>query len=95
MNKLFIGTAMTFSLLFGTVACGGGGGGSCKTLANKLCEGKDKAHCEKTAKWLDSQMTGPDGKKLSSKEANEGCKMIMGDKDSLAAYKKQAEKKVK
>jgi hypothetical protein len=66
------------------------GGDSCEALNKKLCAGKDDAACKKTRAWLDSEMTGPDGKKLSSSESSEACKMILDDKDALEAYVKQA-----
>jgi hypothetical protein len=87
-------TTLSITLALGLAACGGGGS-SCDNLAKKLCEGKDDATCKKTRTWLDSEMTGPKGEKLSSSESNEACKMILDDADALAAYKGQAAEKVK
>ncbi len=94
MKTIIISTTLAFAMLFGTVGCSKGGK-SCKALSSKLCDGKDDAYCKKTSDWLDKQMTGPDGKKLSSSEADKGCKMILDDDRALAAYKKQVERKVK
>lgn len=85
----------TLSLSLSLAACGGGGGNSCDALAKKLCDGKDEATCKKVKTWLDSEMTGPDGKKLSSSESSAACKMIMDDKDVLELYKGQAEENAK
>ncbi|MGE5181881.1 MAG: hypothetical protein ACM31C_07455 [Acidobacteriota bacterium] len=87
-------------LLIPFIACSllagcGGGGSNCDKLAKKLCEGKDAATCAKVKTWLDGELTGPDHKKLSESEASEGCKMILDDKDALAAYQKQAADKAK
>jgi hypothetical protein len=90
-TKIVSALALSFSL--GLTGCGHGN--SCDALAKKLCEGKDDATCTKTKAWLDSQMTGPKGEKLSSGEAAEACKMIADDKDALEAYKKQAADKAK
>ena len=93
-NALKVLSLLSLSPGLGLAACGGGGN-SCDTLAKKLCEGKDDATCTKTKAWLDSEMTGPNGEKLSSGEAAQACKMILDDKDALAAYKQQAADKVK
>ena len=93
-NALKMLSVLSLSLGLGLAACGGGGN-SCDTLAKKLCEGKDEATCKKTKAWLDSELTGPNGEKLSSSEAAQGCKMILDDKDALEAYKAQAQEKVK
>ena len=85
----------SLSLGLALTACGGGGGNSCDALAKKLCAGKDEASCKKTKEWLDSEMVGPDDKKLSSSESGAACKMIMDDKDIFEAYKAQADEKVK
>jgi len=98
MKSIILSTALAMTMMFGVagvVGCSGGGGKTCKALAKKLCDGKDEAMCKKTAAWLDKQMTGPDGKKLSSSEANAGCKMILEDDRALNSYKKQVAKKVK
>jgi hypothetical protein len=91
MKQLTIVSMMFLGLALG--ACGGGN--SCDSLAKKLCAGKDDATCTKTRAWLDSELTGPDGKKLSDSEASEGCKLILDDHDALDAYTKQAADKVK
>jgi hypothetical protein len=90
-----IGTLIaTLSLSFTLAACGGGGN-SCDQLAKKLCNGKDEATCKKTKEWLDSEMTGPDGKKLSSSDSNLACKLILDDKDAVEAYQSMASEKIK
>ena len=86
--------SVSLGLGLGLAACGKSAS-SCDTLAKKLCEGKDDATCQKTKAWLDSELTGPNGEKLSASEAAEGCKMILDDKDALEAYKTQASNKVK
>jgi hypothetical protein len=87
MTKILATLSLGLTLALG--ACGGSSD-SCDALAKKLCAGKDAETCKKTKAWLDSEMTGPDDKKLSSSEAGMACKMIMDDKDSLAAYTEQA-----
>jgi hypothetical protein len=84
----------TLSLSFGLAACGGSDN-TCDQLAKKLCSGKDDATCKKTKAWLDSEMTGPDGKKLSSSDSNLACKMILDDKDAVAGYQEMANEAVK
>jgi len=86
-SLLAVGLALTLG------ACGGGN--SCDKLAAKLCDGKDEATCKKTRAWLDSEMTGPDGKKLADSEASAACGMILDDTAALEAYKAQAAVKVK
>jgi hypothetical protein len=72
-----------------------GCGSDCDKLKKKLCEGQDEATCTAMKKWFDDQMEGPDGKKLSSDEAEVGCKMIMSDDRSMKAYVENAVEKNK
>ena len=86
---------MKYLLISIALAACGSGGSNCDKLASKLCEGKDAATCAKVKTWLDGELTGPNHEKLSASEASEGCKMILDDKDALAAYQKQAAEKAK
>jgi len=88
MTKMFASLTLALGLLL--PACGGGGGGACDDLNKKICEGKDGAYCKQTREWLDKEMTGPDGEKLSSSESDLACKMIGSDKDVIDAYRSKA-----
>ena len=88
MTKMFASLTLTLGLLLS--ACGGGGGGACDDLNKKICEGKDGAYCKQTRTWLDKEMTGPDGEKMSSDESNLACKMIGADKESIDAFRSKA-----
>ena len=77
-------------VLSSTLAACSKDGNSCDQLAKKICEGKDEATCKKTKEWLDKEMTGPDGEKLSSSESAAACKMIMDDKEVMGLYKEHA-----
>ena len=93
MKTLF--TSLTLALGLALTACGGGGGGgACEDLNKKICEGKDDAYCKKTREWLDKEMTGPDGEKMSSTEKNLACQLIGGDKDVIDAYRGEAAKEL-
>jgi hypothetical protein len=84
-------TTITLSLGITLAACGGSGGGNaCEDLNKKICDGKGDAYCKQTAAWLDKEMTGPDGEKMSSSEKNMACKLIGSDKEVIDAYKNQA-----
>jgi len=74
---------------------GAGCGSDCDKLKKKLCEGQDDATCKAMKTWFDAQMEGPDGKKLSSDEAEVGCKMIMSDDRAMKAYLENAIEKNK
>lgn len=86
---------VSLSLGFGVSLTACSKSSPCDKLAKALCDGKDDATCKKTKAWLDSEMTGPNGEKLSQGQSDLACKMILDDKDSLAAYKQQASEKVK
>lgn len=88
MTKMF--ASLTLALGLALTACGGGGGSACDDLNKKICEGKDSAYCKQTRDWLDKEMTGPDGEKLSSSESDLACKMIGEDKDIIDAYRSKA-----
>src|SRR5262245_31558677 len=89
MNKLI--TSLTLVLGLSLAACGSkGGGGACDDLNKKICDGKDAAYCKKTAEWLDKEMTGPNGEKMSSTEKNLACTMVGSDKDVIEAYRNEA-----
>lgn len=94
LTSMLLILSLSSGLGVSLTACGGGGS-PCDKLAKALCDGKDDATCKKTKAWLDSEMTGPSGEKLSQGQADLACKMILDDKDSLAAYKKQAAEKAK
>lgn len=68
---------------------------NCDDLKKKLCEGQDEASCTAMKKWFDAQMEGPDGKQLSSDEAEVACKMIMNDDRSMKSYVENARAKNK
>jgi len=87
MKKLLVSLSLTLGMVLS--ACGGGGN-ACDDLNKKICDGKDSSYCKKSREWLDKEMTGPDGEKLSSKEADMACKLIGEDKDVIGAYRAKA-----
>ena len=94
MKTLLLNVCLATGLALSAVACGGGSGAECDSLAKKICDGKDDAFCKKTREWVKKEMTGPDGKPLNDAQADMACKMIGEDADVLAAYRKQAEREI-
>jgi hypothetical protein len=94
MKTLIRTLGLATVLAFGAAACGGSSGAECDALAKKICDGKDEAYCKKARAWIDKEMVGPDGEKMSSEQTNMACKLIGEDKDVVAAYKRQAQKEL-
>lgn len=66
---------------------------SCAELTKKVCT-DGALPCDKVATWLDGEMTGPDHEKLGAGERSGACSAILGDKDALAGYTKEAQSKI-
>lgn len=62
---------------------------SCAQVAKQICD-ETKLSCDQTRSWLQKQMTGPDDKPLDSAQSETACKMLLGDKEAMAAYREQA-----
>lgn len=74
----------SFVLAASLAACGGGD--ACDQLAKELCKDSGVA-CDKAKTWLDGQLVGPKGDKMSSTERATACKMVADDKEAVAAFK--------
>jgi hypothetical protein len=77
------------------IALFSGCGSDCDKLTKKMCEGQDEATCTAIKAWWESELTGPDGKKLSSDEAEVGCKMILDDAEVTKRAVERAREKAK
>jgi len=93
MKTLLVNLTLALSLAFAAAGCGKDDK-ACDTLANKICDGKGDDYCKKTKAWLDKELVGPDGEKMSGNETGMACKMIMDDKEALAAYRNQAKREL-
>jgi hypothetical protein len=61
---------------------------SCAQVIKQICE-PGMLDCGKTKTWLEAQMTGPDDKPLDGEQRETACKMLLGEKEALAAYREQ------
>ena len=67
----------------------------CDTLTARICEGKDRGYCLQARVFMNRELSGPDGKPLTGRSRREGCRLILGDRQVLGAYSREAARRIK
>ena len=62
---------------------------SCARLRQALCD-RSGVSCAAVGAWLDDQMIGPDGEKLSGERSARACDLILDSGDALTSYVEKA-----
>ncbi|MFH2009073.1 MAG: hypothetical protein ABI333_20960 [bacterium] len=67
----------------------------CAQLAARICAGRDAAYCVRAGAFLDRELTGPGGERLTGPERHSGCRLILSDGEVVGAYARQAERSIR
>ena len=90
--------ALTLTVILGFASLGGGCSRTpdpCARLAARICAGKDAAFCARAKVFLNRELTGPNGERLTGMERRSGCSLILGDRKVVDAYARQAERSIR
>ena len=85
-----LGGALALSALALTSGCGG----PCERLRAHVCDGRGEDYCKQVDDFLDSQLVGANGEKLSGEIREESCRVILGNVELSHAYRHKAKEKL-
>jgi len=82
--------ASALMLMASIAACGA----PCERLNSYVCDGGDAGYCARAAGFVDEQLVGVGGVKLTGELREETCSIILGNVELSNAYRHKAKEKL-
>ncbi|MBK8263292.1 MAG: hypothetical protein IPK80_18350 [Nannocystis sp.] len=82
--------ALAAMMVASITACGA----PCERLSSYVCDGGDADYCARAAGFVDEQLVGVGGVKLTGELREETCSIILGNVELSNAYRHKAKEKL-